>query len=60
MATKEEVKKQIDLLPEDLLDKVYDLLLGLLKQKPKKIKNWKSRSFKGRFDKKDIRREAYE
>lgn len=60
MATKEEVKMQIDLLPDDLIDKVYELLLGLKKQKRKTLKNWKLRDFKGEFDNKDIRKEAYE
>ncbi len=60
MATKDELKKQIDLLPEDFIDTLYELLIRMEKSKQKKFKSFKLRSFNGDFDTKDIREQAYE
>ena len=60
MATKEQVKKQIDLLPEDLMDSLYELLLRMEKGKQKQFKDFKFRNFNGDFDTKNIREQAYE
>lgn len=60
MATKKEVKKQIDLLPDDLMEDVYELLVRLSKHKRTTLEEWKLRDFKGAFDNKDVRKEAYE
>ena len=60
MITKEEIKKQVDNLPESLLEEVYRLLKNMARpQNPKDVK-WTVRDFKGKFDHTDIRSAAYE
>ena len=60
MVTKEQVKKQIDLLPGDLMDSIYELLLKMGEDKKKQFKGFKLRRFNGDFDTKNIREQAYE
>lgn len=56
MVTKEQLKKEIERLPNDLLEKVHEML----KELKKSPITWKLRNFKGEFDKGDVRSEAYE
>ena len=60
MITKEEIKKEVDNLPESLLEEVYRLLKNMARpQSPKKAK-LTVRDFKGKLDHTDIRSAAYE
>ena len=61
MATKEQIKKQVDKLPDEWLDRIYTWLKSITKVKDKK-KNTSltPRDFKGKFDNRDLRKEAYE
>lgn len=58
MTTKEKLKEEIDRLPSNQLDDVFQFIYSI---KTKKIKTRKLHSFKlkGQFDKLDIRKEAY-
>lgn len=61
MATKEMIKAQIDKLPEEWLDAIYAWLTTITKTaRNKKKATWKTRSFQGKLDNVDLRREAYE
>ncbi|MCW5910458.1 MAG: hypothetical protein KIT62_05260 [Cyclobacteriaceae bacterium] len=60
MVTKEELKKEVDKLPENLLETVYDLLKNLTLPPKKEDKKWTSRDFHGKLDQADIRPAAYE
>lgn len=61
MITKEELKKEVDQLPENLLDEVHVLLKKMtLEEKRKKRQQFTIRDFKGRLDNVDIRDVAYE
>lgn len=60
MVTKEELKKEIDKLPESLLDEVYNLLKSLHVGTLIAKKEFKKRDFGGKFDEKNVRGEAYE
>jgi hypothetical protein len=57
MITKEQLKKEIDKVPENLLDEVYSSLKNIIYKRKKKIT---ARNFHGKFDYSDIRRAAYE
>ena len=59
MDTKEKLIKEIDSLPDDIIEEVYQYLLQAKTKKPNK-KLLKTYSLKGRFDKSDIRSQAYE
>ena len=59
MTTKEKIKMNIDELPEDLLERVYEYIQSLRPKKPNK-KQVRTFKLKGQFDKLDIRRNAYE
>jgi hypothetical protein len=61
MITKEELKKEVDKLPERLLDEVHAFLKEVIVQKeiqPRKLLT--KRNFHGKLDKTDIRKAAYE
>jgi hypothetical protein len=58
MITKEDLKKVVDKLPENLLDEVYALLKQIIQQKKTPYK-LTTRNFKGKLDGADIRRAAY-
>lgn len=59
MSTKEKIKKEIDRMPNDLLEKVYKYINGLTTPKTtkKKIRVYK---LKGQFDSINVRERAYE
>ena len=59
MITKSRVKREIDRLPNELLEKVYKYISQLSKSE-KKEKKLPSFKLKGQFDKLDIRKAAYE
>lgn len=60
MVTKEEIKKEVDKLPDNLLEIAYALLRNITGIKKSTNKNWTIRDFKGKLDKPDIRSAAYE
>jgi len=59
MTTKEKVKKEIDALPDDLLDQVYKFINTI---KAGKVKGGRLHTFKlnGKFDNLNIREQSYE
>ncbi len=59
MITKEELKKEVDNLPENLLDEVHAFLKDLIGQKEMQPRKLTKRDFYGKLDKTDIRRAAY-
>lgn len=59
MVSKEEIKKEVDKLPENLLEEVYALLKQITRQK-KKQQHLTIRDFKGALDHTSIRKTAYE
>jgi hypothetical protein len=59
MITKEELKKEIDKLPESILNEVYSYLTQKVKPTQKKI-NLTPRNFGGKLDDKNLRELAYE
>ena len=59
MITKEELKKQVDKLPENMLDEVYVLLKQIIGSK-KVGKGITRRNFNGKLDNTEIRKAAYE
>jgi hypothetical protein len=59
MITKEELKKEVDKLPDNLLDEVYRLLKNLSSNQAPSSKEWIVRNFNGKLDKMDIRSIAY-
>lgn len=58
MITKEKVKKEIDRMPDDLVEEVYDFINNIQTTKTKKGKLHTYR-LKGKFDNLDIRKIAY-
>ncbi|MGK7390748.1 MAG: hypothetical protein ACNS60_10360 [Candidatus Cyclobacteriaceae bacterium M2_1C_046] len=60
MATKEQIKEEIDKLPESLLDQVYLLLKKIRSSSESTGTTLTIRDFKGQLDKVDIRKNAYE
>ena len=60
MVTKEEIKKEVDKLPENMLDEVYKLLRSLSIDSSPVPRQWTVRNFKGKFDQLDVRNSAYE
>jgi hypothetical protein len=59
MISREELKKEVDKLPENLLDEVYAFLKRVILQK-KTSRQITIRNFHGELDNKDIRKAAYE
>lgn len=59
MTTKEKIKKNIDELSDDLLEKV-DQYINLIKADNSKKKKVRTFKLKGQFDKVNIRHSAYE
>ncbi|MBU0560502.1 MAG: hypothetical protein KJ799_10430 [Bacteroidetes bacterium] len=59
MVTKERIKREIDRMPNELLEKVYKYINGLtsLKTNKKKLHTYK---LNGQFDNINIRERAYE
>lgn len=60
MITKDAIKKEVDKLPDSLLEVVYKLLKSLTVTQDKGDKQWTTRNFGGKFDAADIRTSAYE
>lgn len=60
MVTKEEIKKEVDKLPDSLLEMAYALLRSIAGTKKTDKKSLTTRDFKGRLDNTDIRSAAYE
>lgn len=59
MSTKDKLKKEIDKLTAEQLEKVLNYVAKLKPQRTKKIQ-LHTHSLKGHFDKIDIRQKAYE
>lgn len=59
MSTKEKIKKEIDKLPTELLDKVSAYIDTLKTVEPKK-KSKHTVHLKGQFDNVNVRQKAYE
>ena len=59
MISKEELKKEVDRLPENLLDEVYAFLQEVTEQKSKTDRKITKRDFRGKLDSTDIRKSAY-
>ncbi len=59
MITKEKVKKEIDKMPDDFIQEVYEVIRNI---KTTKIRKGKLHTYrlKGKFDNLDIRESAYE
>ncbi|MCF8259418.1 MAG: hypothetical protein K9J12_01475 [Melioribacteraceae bacterium] len=58
MVTKERIKREIDRMPNDLLEKVYKYINGLAYGKTKK--RFPTYKLKGQFDNINVREKAYE
>ena len=59
MVTKERIKREIDRMPNDLLEKVYKYIIGLKSPKTTK-KKFHTYNLKGQFDNINVRERAYE
>ena len=59
MITKEKIKKEIDKMPNELIEKVYRYISGLKSKKPKK-KKLHTYNLRGQFDNANVRERAYE
>ncbi len=59
MITKEKIKREIDRMPNDLLEKVYKYINGLTAPKTNK-KTFHTYKLKGQFDNINVRERAYE
>ena len=59
MTTKEKVKREIDKMPNDLLEKVYKYI-NSLRTKTTQKKNIHTFNLKGQLDNVNIRERAYE
>lgn len=59
MITKEKLKAEIDRLPDNLLEEVYEFINSIKSMRPKKRK-LRSNKLKGQFDNINTRERAYE
>jgi len=59
MVTKERIKREIDRMPNDLLEKVYKYINSIKTKKTNK-KKLHTYKLKGQFDNINIREKAYE
>lgn len=59
MITKEKIKKEIDKMPDDVMQEVYEFINNIKTTKKRKMKLHTFR-LKGKFDNLDIRESAYE
>ncbi|MCB0328431.1 MAG: hypothetical protein KDD70_02175 [Bdellovibrionales bacterium] len=57
--TKEDIKREVDTLPETVLNRLYKFI-STLKGRKSKREPLPTYDFKGRFDQVDIRSKAYE
>lgn len=60
MITKEKIKKEIDRIPEDQLEDVYNYIRQNIQSKTRSKRELAAFHLKGWFDDKNIRKEAYE
>ncbi len=60
MTTREELKKEIDEMPEYLLEEAYMLLKKLSQRKQPNVKKITVRDFHGKLDSVNVRNSAYE
>lgn len=60
MTTREELKKEIDKMPEYLLEEAYMLLKKISQRKQPKAKKITVRDFHGKLDSVNVRNSAYE
>lgn len=60
MITKEKVKKEIDRIPDHLLEDVYAYIQNSMGNTKKSARNIHAYKLNGQFDKIDIRANAYE
>lgn len=58
MVTKERIKREIDRMPNDLLEKVYKYINGLKTTKTEK--KFHTYKLKGQFDDINVREKAYD
>ena len=59
MISKEQIKKEIDQMPDELVEQVYVYITDIKKTKKRK-KPIHTYKLKGAFDRTDIRKKAYE
>ncbi len=59
MTTKEKVKRELDKMPDDLIEKVY-IYMSSIKSKKKVKKRMHTFKLNGTFDHQNIRAAAYE
>lgn len=57
--TKEDIKREIDNLPESVMNRLYKFI-GSLKKRSKKSEAFPAFNLNGKFDDLDVRSEAYE
>ncbi len=60
MSTRDQIKSEIDKLPDEALQEVQTFLRFLKTKRPVERRKRPAFKLKGRFDDVDIRREAYE
>jgi hypothetical protein len=60
MITREEIKREIDKLPDNLLEELYLQLKNAILRSKQQKPDFTIRNFKGSLDKADIRKAAYE
>ncbi len=59
MSTKEKIKEEIDQLPDNLVEEVYEFINSIKSTKKRDIKRHTFK-LKGKFDSINIREQAYE
>jgi hypothetical protein len=59
MVTREQIKREIDNLPDNLLEEIYLQLKNILKRRQRKPE-FTRRNFQGSLDKGNVRQVAYE
>lgn len=60
MITKEKVKKEIDRIPDNLLEDIYSYIQYSMGQTKKSVRSIHTYKLAGQFDEIDIRANAYE
>ena len=60
MITREQIKREIDKLPDNLLEELYLQFKKAILRSQEQKQDFTMRNFKGSLDKADIRKAAYE